>query len=108
LDVQVQAYVCYREVKTCHISVCSWCELEFINNSTYYELVTGEDCITAVNRHTAKLPSTKGIMDFTPHKDWIDTILNVENNGALISNHLKLAERRLFSLDLVGLTTINK
>jgi len=47
-------------------------------------------------------------MDFTPHKDWIDTILNVENNGALISNHLKLAERRLFSLDLVGLTTINK
>jgi len=30
--------------------------------------------ITAVNRYTAKLPSNKGIMDFTPHKDWIDTI----------------------------------
>jgi len=47
-------------------------------------------------------------MDFTPRKDWVDTILHVENNGALISNHLKLAERRLFSLDLVGLPTINK
>jgi len=50
-------------------------------------------------------------MDFTPRKEWVDTILNVENNGALISsisNHLKLAERRLFSLDLVGLPIINK
>jgi len=42
-DVQVQAYVCYREVKTYHIRVCSWCELEFITDSTYYELVTRED-----------------------------------------------------------------
>jgi len=107
-DVQVQAYVCYREVKTWHIRVCSWCELEFITDSTYYELVTRDDCITADNHHTAKLPSNKGIMDFMPRKEWVDTILNVENNGALISNHLKLAERRLFSLDLVGLPTINK
>ena len=88
-DVQVQAYVYYREVKTWHIRVCSWCALDFITDSTYYELVTREDCITAVNRHTAKLPSNKGIMDFTPHKDWVDTILNVENNGALISSDCK-------------------
>jgi len=88
-DVQVQAYVCYREVKTWHIRGCSWCELEFITDSTYYELVTREDCITAVNRHTAKLPSNKGIMDYTPRKDWVDTIANVENNGALISSDFK-------------------
>ena len=53
-DVQVHAYVCCREVKTWHSRVCSWCELEFVTDSTYYELVTREDCITAVNRHTAK------------------------------------------------------
>jgi len=47
-------------------------------------------------------------MDFKPRKDWVATILNVENNGALISNHLKLAERQVFSLDLVRLPTINK
>jgi len=88
-DVQVQAYVRYREVKTWHIRVCFWCELEFITDSTYYELVTREDCITAVNRHTAKLPSNKGLMDFTPCKDWVDTILNVENNGALISSDFR-------------------
>ena len=29
-EVQVQVYVCYREVETWHIRVCSWCELEFI------------------------------------------------------------------------------
>jgi len=87
-DVQVQAYVCYREVKTWYIRVCSWCVLEFITDSTYYELVPREDCVTAVNRQ-AKLPSNKGIMDFTPRKDWVDTILNVENNGALISSDLK-------------------
>jgi len=83
----------------------------FIADSTYYELVTREDCITAVNRHTAKLPSNKGSMDFAPRKDWIDTISNGEKNGPLISSDfkpLKLAERRLFSLDLVGLPTINK
>jgi len=107
-DVQVQAHVCYREVKTWHIRIGSWCELEFTTDSTYYELVTREDCITAVNHHTAKLPSNKGILDFAPRKDWVDTILNVENNDALISNHLKLAECQLFSLDLVGLPTINK
>ena len=72
-DVQVQAYVCYREIKKWHIRVCSWCELEFITDSTYYELVTREDCITAVNRHTAKLPSNKRVMDLTPRKDWVDT-----------------------------------
>jgi len=33
-NVQVQAYVCYREVKAWHIRVCSWCELEFITDST--------------------------------------------------------------------------
>ena len=87
-DVQVQAYICYREVKTWHIHVCSWCELEFITDSTYYELVPHKDCITAVNRHTTKLPSNKDIMDFAPCKDWVDNTLNVENNGALISNHL--------------------
>ena len=74
-DVQVQSYVCYRVVKTWHIRVCSWCELKFITGSTYHELVTREDCITAVNRHTAKLPSNKGIMDIAPRKDWVDTIL---------------------------------
>ena len=42
-DVQVQAYVCCREVKTWHICVCSLCELEFIIDSAYYELVTLED-----------------------------------------------------------------
>jgi len=52
-------------------------------------MVTREDCITAVNRHTAKLPSNTGIMEFTPRKDWVDTILNVENNGALISSDFK-------------------
>jgi len=88
-DVQVQAYVCYREVETWHIRVCSWCELEFITDSTYYELVTREDCITAVNRHPTKLPSNKGIMDFAPRKNWVDTNLNVENNGALISSDFK-------------------
>ena len=88
-DVQVQAYVCYREVKKWHIRVCSWCELEFITDSTYYELVTREDCITAVHRHTVKLPSNKGIIDFAPHDDWVDTILNVEHNGALVSSDFK-------------------
>jgi len=43
LDVQVQAYVCYRELKTWHIRVWSWCEFEFITDSTYYELETRED-----------------------------------------------------------------
>ena len=28
-------------------------------------------------------------MDFTPRKDWVDTILNVENNGALIISGFK-------------------
>ena len=42
-DVQVQSYVWYREVKTWHICVCSWCELEFITDSSYYELVMRED-----------------------------------------------------------------
>jgi len=28
-------------------------------------------------------------MDFTPRKDWVDAILNVENNGALISSDFK-------------------
>ena len=28
-------------------------------------------------------------MDFTPRKDWVDTILNVESNGALISSDFR-------------------
>ena len=28
-------------------------------------------------------------MDFTPRKDWVDTNLNVANNGALISSDFK-------------------
>ena len=41
------------------------------------------------NRHTAKLPSYKGIMDIAPCKDWVDPTLNVDNNGALISSDFK-------------------
>ena len=43
-------------------------------------------------------------------RPWMDTTLKVDNNGALISSDFKpfkIAERRLFSLDLVGLPTIN-
>jgi len=62
-DAQIQAFVCCREINKWHIRVCSWCELEFITNAKYKELVTREDCVAAVNRHTAKLLSNKGIMD---------------------------------------------
>ena len=50
-------------------------------------------------------------MDFTPRNDWVDTILNVENSGALISSDFKpfkIGGEPTFSLDLVGLPTINK
>jgi len=43
----------------------------------------------AINCHIAKLPGNKGIMDFAHHKDWVDTTLNVEKNGALISSDFK-------------------
>ena len=33
-----------------------------------------EKTIKAVNRHSAKLPSNKGIMDFAPRKDWVDAV----------------------------------